>query len=38
MKARDTGMVGFNVQAAVDAKYHLIVLHEVTKDGVDRVS
>jgi transposase len=38
IKTQDTGMVGYNVQAAVDAKYHLIVLHEVTKDGVDRVS
>ncbi|WP_446938229.1 IS1182 family transposase, partial [Pseudomonas aeruginosa] len=36
MKTRGTGMVGYNVQAAVDAKHHLIVTHEVTNDGVDR--
>lgn len=36
MKTRGTGMVGYNVQAAVDAKHHLIVAHEVTNDGVDR--
>ena len=36
MKTRGTGMVGYNVQTAVDAKHHLIVAHEVTNDGVDR--
>ncbi|ERW87456.1 ISPsy6, transposase [Pseudomonas aeruginosa] len=36
MKTRGTGMVGYNVQAAVDATHHLIVTHEVTNDGVDR--
>lgn len=36
MKTRGTGMVGYNVQAAVDAKHHLIVTHEVTNNGVDR--
>ena len=33
---RGTGMVGYNVQAAVDAEYHLIVAHDVTQDGHDR--
>jgi transposase len=36
MKTRGTGMVGYNVQTAVDAKHHLIVAQEVTNDGVDR--
>jgi transposase len=36
MKTRGTGIVGYNVQTAVDAKHHLIVTHEVTNDGVDR--
>ncbi len=33
---RGTGMVGYNVQTAVDTKYHLIVAHEVTNLGHDR--
>jgi len=36
MKSRDGGIVGYNVQTAVDAKHHLIVAHEVTNEGVDR--
>src|SRR5450755_4638895 len=32
---RGTGMVGYNVQTAVDAKHHLIVAHEVTNVGHD---
>jgi len=35
-QAKGTGMVGYNVQAAVDAKHHLIVVHEVTNVGSDR--
>jgi transposase len=34
--ARGSGVVGYNVQAAVDAKHHLIVTHEVTNQGSDR--
>ena len=33
---RGTGIVGYNVQASVDAKNHLIVTHEVTNVGHDR--
>jgi transposase/conjugal transfer/entry exclusion protein len=33
---RGTGIVGYNVQTAVDAKHHLIVAHEVTNIGHDR--
>jgi hypothetical protein len=36
MKNREGGIVGYNVQAAVDAEHHLIVVHEVTNDGLDR--
>jgi transposase len=36
MKTRGTGVVGYNVQTAVDAKHHLIVAHEVTNIGSDR--
>jgi transposase len=34
--ARSSGVVGYNVQTAVDAKHHLIVEHEVTNVGSDR--
>ncbi len=30
------GVVGYNVQTAVDTKHHLIVAHEVTNTGSDR--
>jgi hypothetical protein len=33
---RGTGVVGYNVQTAVDTKNHLIVAHEVTNLGHDR--
>ena len=33
---KDTGIVGYNVQSAVDTKHHLIVAHEVTNVGTDR--
>jgi len=33
---RGSGIVGYNVQSAVDAKHHLIVAHEVTNVGHDR--
>ena len=36
MKTRGTGVVGYNVQTAVEAKHHLIVAHEVTNTGTDR--
>jgi transposase len=32
---KDTGIVGYNVQAAVDTEHHLIVAHEVTNVGTD---
>jgi transposase len=35
-QAKGTGLVGYNVQTAVDAKHHLIVAHEVTNVGSDR--
>jgi len=33
---KGTGIVGYNVQTAVDVKHHLIVAHEVTNVGHDR--
>lgn len=34
--AKGTALVGYNVQAVVDTKNHLIVAHEVTNNGSDR--
>ncbi|MEX0830402.1 MAG: IS1182 family transposase [Nitrospirales bacterium] len=36
MKTRGNGIVGYNVQNAVDAEHHLIVTHEVTNVGHDQ--
>jgi transposase len=33
---RGSGVVGYNVQVAVDTEHHLIVIHEVTNTGSDR--
>jgi hypothetical protein len=33
---RGSGVLGYNVQVAVDTKHHLIVAHEVTNSGSKR--
>ncbi len=33
---RGSGVVGYNVQTAVDTEHHLIIAHEVTNSGTDR--
>ena len=35
---RGSGVVGYNVQIAVEANHHLIVMHEVTNDGTDLIA
>ncbi len=35
-QGKGTGIVGYNVQTAVETKHHLIVAHEVTNVGSDR--
>jgi transposase len=36
MNSRGSGVVGYNVQTAVDTQHHMIVAHEVTNEGSDR--
>jgi len=36
MNSRGSGMVGYNVQSAVDSEHHLIIAHEVSNVGSDR--
>jgi len=36
MNSRGSGLVGYNVQSAVDSRHHLIIAHEVTNVGSDR--
>ena len=36
MKTRGNGIVGYNVQTAVDVEHHLIVSHDVVNTGSDR--
>lgn len=38
MQHRGGGIVGYNMQVAVDTKNHLIVAHELTNVGHDRSS
>lgn len=37
MRSHTAGMIGYNVQTAVDVKHHLIAAHEVTNEGTDRL-
>src|SRR3712207_1293900 len=36
MNTRGSGIVGYNVQAAVEAEHHLVVAHDVVMTGSDR--
>lgn len=36
MNSRGSGVVGYNVQSAVDSKHHLIIAHDVSNVGSDR--
>ena len=36
MNSRGSGMVGYNVQSAVDSQHHLIIAHRVSNVGSDR--
>jgi hypothetical protein len=33
---RGSGVVGYNLQVAVDTEHHLIIAHDVTNSGSDR--
>jgi hypothetical protein len=33
---RGSGVVGYNVQVAVETEHHLIITHDVTTSGSDR--
>ena len=35
-KSKSSGVFGYNVQTVIDAKNHLIVVHDVTNTGSDR--
>ena len=35
---RGSGVVGYNVQAAVETEHHLIIAHDVIQSGSDRAS
>lgn len=35
-RGRGTGIVGYNVQIAVDPEHHLVVAHEIVNEGHDR--
>jgi len=37
-QAKGTGVVGYNVQIAVDTRHHLIVSHEVTNVGKRQIT
>ena len=36
IRAQHSGMVGYNVQSAVDTQTHIIAAHKVTNQGFDR--
>jgi len=36
MNSRGSGVVGYNIQSAVDSKHHLIIAHQVSNVGSDR--
>jgi hypothetical protein len=38
MNSRGSGIVGYNVQAPVEADHHLIIAHEITMNDHDRAA